>query len=45
MLGLSEALPHLVESKFASARASQALVFSPTELSIIRTSAGVPVSS
>ncbi|KAF2438668.1 hypothetical protein P171DRAFT_458360 [Karstenula rhodostoma CBS 690.94] len=44
MLGLSEALPHLVESKFTSARASQALLFSPTELSIIRTSAGIPAS-
>ncbi|KAJ4357275.1 bifunctional AP-4-A phosphorylase/ADP sulfurylase [Didymosphaeria variabile] len=32
----------LVEAKFTSARASQALVFSPTELSIIRTSAGIP---
>ncbi|KAL1612036.1 bifunctional AP-4-A phosphorylase/ADP sulfurylase [Paraconiothyrium brasiliense] len=42
MLGLSEALPQLVEAKFKSARASQALLFSPTELSIIRTSAGIP---
>ncbi|KAL5383551.1 hypothetical protein DPSP01_005945 [Paraphaeosphaeria sporulosa] len=42
MLGLSEALPQLVESKFTSARASQALLFSPTELCIIRTAAGIP---
>ncbi|KAF9735360.1 putative bis(5'-nucleosyl)-tetraphosphatase [Paraphaeosphaeria minitans] len=45
MLGLSEALPQLVESKFASAKASQALLFSPTELFIIRTSAGIPASA
>lgn len=44
LLGLSEALPSLVEAKFRSARATQSLVFSPTELTIIRTTTGVPVS-
>lgn len=43
LLGLSEALPSLVDAKFKAAKASQALIFSPTELAIVRTSAGVPV--
>lgn len=41
---LSAALPSLVEAKFASAKASGALIFSDTELSIVRTSKGIPVS-
>ncbi|KAF2691991.1 HIT-like protein [Lentithecium fluviatile CBS 122367] len=42
LLGLSEALPSLVEAKYKTAKASHALVFSSTELAVIRTSAGVP---
>ncbi|KAF2867944.1 Ap4A phosphorylase-like protein II [Massariosphaeria phaeospora] len=42
LLGLSEALPSLVEAKFRSAKAAQSLIFSPTELAVIRTSAGIP---
>ncbi|KAJ4374267.1 bifunctional AP-4-A phosphorylase/ADP sulfurylase [Neocucurbitaria cava] len=42
LLGLSEALPHLVDAKFKAAKAASSLLFSPTELAIIRTSAGVP---
>ncbi|KAG9630546.1 HIT-like protein, partial [Aureobasidium melanogenum] len=41
-LGLEEALPSLVKAKFATAKASQALVFSATELSILRTKSGAP---
>jgi ATP adenylyltransferase len=44
LLGLTEALPSLVEAKFNAAKASSSLLFSPSELAIIRTSAGVPVS-
>lgn len=44
VLGLSEALPSLVQAKFRSAKASQSLIFSPTELAIIRTTTGIPVS-
>lgn len=44
-LGLEEALPSLVKAKFATAKASQALIFSSTELSILRTKSGAPVSS
>jgi hypothetical protein len=43
LLGLSEALPTLVEAKFKSAKAGQSLIFSPTELAIIRTTEGIPV--
>lgn len=43
LLGLSQALPSLVEAKFRSAKAASSLVFSPTELAIIRTSTGIPV--
>ncbi len=43
LLGLSEALPSLVDAKFKAAKASSSLLFSPTELSIIRTSSGIPV--
>lgn len=43
-LGLEEALPSLVKAKFATAKASQALIFSSTELSILRTKSGAPVS-
>ncbi|KAF2270923.1 Ap4A phosphorylase-like protein II [Lojkania enalia] len=42
LLGLSEALPHLVEAKFRSAKAAQSLIFSHTELTLIRASEGVP---
>lgn len=45
LLNLSEALPCLVQTKFAAAKASEALIFSSTELSVIRTSAGIPVSN
>ncbi|KAF2709547.1 Ap4A phosphorylase-like protein II [Pleomassaria siparia CBS 279.74] len=41
-LDLSESLPHLVEAKYKTAKADQSLTFSPTELAIVRTSAGVP---
>lgn len=44
LLGLPEALPKLVEAKFASALSSKSLIFSHTELTIIRTTTGVPVS-
>lgn len=43
-LGLEEALPSLVKAKFATAKASQALIFSSTELSILRTNSGASVS-
>lgn len=43
-LGLEEALPSLVKAKFATAKASQALIFSSTELSILRNKSGAPVS-
>jgi ATP adenylyltransferase len=43
LLGLSEPLPSLVESKFKAARGSEALIFSSTKIAIIRTTAGVPV--
>ncbi|CAO2657197.1 Nn.00g033230.m01.CDS01 [Neocucurbitaria sp. VM-36] len=42
LLGLSEALPNLVEAKFKAAKAASSLLFSPTELAIIRTSTGIP---
>ncbi|KAH7406158.1 Ap4A phosphorylase-like protein II [Phaeosphaeria sp. MPI-PUGE-AT-0046c] len=42
LLGLSEALPSLVETKFASARACSSLLFSATEVATIRTSTGIP---
>ena len=45
LLGFTESLPSLVKAKFASAKASSSLVFSPTELSIIRTSTGIPAST
>ncbi|KAJ4409650.1 bifunctional AP-4-A phosphorylase/ADP sulfurylase [Didymella pomorum] len=45
LLGLTESLPSLVEAKFASAETSSSLIFSPTELSIIRTSSGIPAST
>jgi ATP adenylyltransferase len=43
LLGLSEALPSLVEAKFTSAKAASSLLFSPTEVATIRTSTGIPV--
>jgi len=45
LLGLSESLPRLVETKYRAAKATHSLIFSSTELAIIRTSAGIPVSS
>ncbi|KAF2856996.1 Ap4A phosphorylase-like protein II [Plenodomus tracheiphilus IPT5] len=42
LLGLSQGLPSLVEAKFIAAKASASLLFSPTEVAIIRTSAGIP---
>jgi hypothetical protein len=45
LLNLSEALPSLVEAKFTTARASSSLLFSPTELAIIRTASGIPVGT
>jgi ATP adenylyltransferase len=45
LLGLSDALPNLVEAKFTAAKAKTSLIFSHTELAIIRTSAGIPVSA
>ncbi|KAF2735097.1 Ap4A phosphorylase-like protein II [Polyplosphaeria fusca] len=42
LLGLSEALPALVEAKFKSAKAAQSLILSSTELAIIHTAQGVP---
>jgi ATP adenylyltransferase len=37
LLGLSEALPSLVEARFKSAKATSSLLFSPTEVTIVRT--------
>lgn len=45
LLGLTEPLPSLVKAKFKAAKATSSLLFSPTELSIIRTSAGIPAST
>ncbi|KAH7079081.1 Ap4A phosphorylase-like protein II [Paraphoma chrysanthemicola] len=42
LLGLSEALPSLVEAKYKSAKASASLVFSPSEVAVIRTTSGIP---
>ncbi|KAL1796889.1 hypothetical protein ACET3X_005429 [Alternaria dauci] len=42
LLGLSEALSTITKRKFEAAKASSDLLFSPTELAIIRTSAGIP---
>lgn len=41
---LPELLPSLVEAKFSAAKASSSLLFSPTEVTTIRTRDGVPVS-
>ncbi|TIA35734.1 putative bis-tetraphosphatase [Aureobasidium pullulans] len=41
-LGLEEALPSLVKAKFATAKASNALIFSSTELSVLRTKSAAP---
>jgi hypothetical protein len=45
LLGLSTPLPSLVAAKFTSAKATSSLLFSPTEVAIIRTSEGIPVPS
>lgn len=42
---LGAALPSLVKAKYDAAKASSELIYSPTELSIIRTSSGVPVGT
>ncbi|KAH8723901.1 Ap4A phosphorylase-like protein II [Phaeosphaeriaceae sp. PMI808] len=42
LLGLSKTLPSLIEAKFKAAKAGSSLLFSPTELAIIRTSKGIP---
>ncbi|KAG9378894.1 APA2 ATP adenylyltransferase [Pyrenophora tritici-repentis] len=42
LLELSEALPSIVKRKFEAAKASSDLLFSPSELAIIRTSTGIP---
>lgn len=44
LLGLTDALPALVEAKYKAAKAAASLIFSPTELAVIRTTSGVPVS-
>lgn len=44
-LELTEALPSIVKRKFEAAKASSDLVFSPTDLAIIRTSNGIPASN
>jgi hypothetical protein len=41
---LSSALPSLVEPKFAAAKAAGGLTFSSTQLTVIQTSSGIPVS-
>jgi hypothetical protein len=43
LLGLIEALPSLVEARFASAKAASSLLFSPTEVAVLRSSLGIPV--
>jgi ATP adenylyltransferase len=43
LLGLSETLPSLVEAKFKTAKATSSLLFSLTEVAVIRTSSGIPV--
>ncbi|KAF2814604.1 putative bis-tetraphosphatase [Mytilinidion resinicola] len=42
LLGLSEPLPHLVNTKFNVAKAAQHLLFSSTELAVVRTTTDVP---
>jgi hypothetical protein len=44
LLGLSEALSSLAEARFISAKATSSLLFSPTEVAVIRTSSGIPVA-
>ena len=44
LLELSEALPSIVKRKFEAAKASSDLLFSPSDLAIIRTTTGIPVS-
>ncbi|KAH7126836.1 Ap4A phosphorylase-like protein II [Dendryphion nanum] len=41
-LGLLEPLSVLVDTKFKSAKSSRSLIFSPTDVAIIKTSAGIP---
>ena len=45
LLELPEALPSIVKRKFEAAKACSDLLFSPSELAIIRTSTGIPVSA
>lgn len=44
-LGLSDSLRSLVSKSFRAAKQSQSLLFSETELAVIRSRHGVPVSS
>jgi hypothetical protein len=44
-LELAESISELVKSKYFSAKSSGSLVFSPTELTIIRSRSGLPVIS
>jgi hypothetical protein len=41
---LSESLRPLVESKYQAAKAASSVIYSPSQLAIIRTSTGIPVS-
>ncbi|KAJ5025563.1 5',5'''-P-1,P-4-tetraphosphate phosphorylase 2 [Bipolaris maydis] len=41
-LELAEALPSIVKRKFEAAKASSDLIFSPTDVALIRTSNGIP---
>lgn len=43
-LELAEALPSIVKRKFEAAKASSDLIFSPTDVALIRTSNGIPAS-
>lgn len=43
-LGLEQGLSSLVKAKYTEAKTSQAIVFSETELTTIKTRSGVPVS-
>ncbi|KAF2500993.1 HIT-like protein [Lophium mytilinum] len=42
LLGLSEPLPRLVNTKFSVAKAAQHLLFSSTELAVVQTTTGIP---
>ncbi|KAF2399390.1 Ap4A phosphorylase-like protein II [Trichodelitschia bisporula] len=44
-LGLTQPLPVLVEARYRAAKSASSLIFSPTELTAIRTNSGVPVGA